>query len=207
MLFHATDSHYLVPFDGKLKIADCPTAPPEDAPGAKKVKKQLERANRELRDLQKVLYAHDRFSLLLVFQALDAAGKDSTIRAVLSGVNLAGVLLIIGLMPFVLRHLWDTVALGAGELRERLLKLCRDQGVRCRQVLLWRTHGLMLNGAVIGGAAELSLACDFRIGVDDMKLMVPAARIGIHYEPAGLRRIRWCGRRRGAGRCGPLPSG
>lgn len=45
-----------------------------------------------------------------------------------------------------------------------------------------------LNGPVIGGAAELSLACDFRVGVESMKLMVPAARIGIHYEPSGLRR-------------------
>lgn len=49
-----------------------------------------------------------------------------------------------------------------------------------------------LNGAVIGGAAELSLACDFRIGVEGMKLMVPAARIGIHYEPSGLRRAIAC---------------
>ncbi len=71
-------------------------------------------------------------------------------EGILTVVNLAGVLLIIGLMPFVLRHLWDTVALGAGEMRDRLLQLCRDQGVGCRQVLLWRTHGLMLNGAVIG---------------------------------------------------------
>ena len=45
-----------------------------------------------------------------------------------------------------------------------------------------------INGAVIGGAAELTLACDFRVGVDTAKLMVPAARIGLHYEPAGLRR-------------------
>jgi PPK2 family polyphosphate:nucleotide phosphotransferase len=36
------------------------------------------------------LYAHDRYALLLVFQAMDAAGKDGTIRAVLSGVNPAG---------------------------------------------------------------------------------------------------------------------
>ena len=49
-----------------------------------------------------------------------------------------------------------------------------------------------LNGAVIGGAAELSLACDFRVGVEGMKLMVPAARIGIHYEPSGLRRAISC---------------
>jgi PPK2 family polyphosphate:nucleotide phosphotransferase len=37
-----------------------------------------------------VLYAHDRHAVLLIFQAMDAAGKDSTIRAVFSGVNPAG---------------------------------------------------------------------------------------------------------------------
>jgi len=40
--------------------------------------------------LQHIFYAYERRSLLLVFQAMDAAGKDSTIRAVLSGVNPAG---------------------------------------------------------------------------------------------------------------------
>lgn len=45
-----------------------------------------------------------------------------------------------------------------------------------------------LNGAVIGGAAELTCACDFRVGVEGMKLMVPAAKLGVHYEPSGLRR-------------------
>ena len=37
-----------------------------------------------------MLYAQDRYALLLVFQAMDAAGKDSTIRTVMSGVNPAG---------------------------------------------------------------------------------------------------------------------
>ena len=45
-----------------------------------------------------------------------------------------------------------------------------------------------LNGPVIGGAAELAFACDFRIGAETTRLMVPAARIGIHYEPSGLSR-------------------
>jgi PPK2 family polyphosphate:nucleotide phosphotransferase len=40
---------------------------------------------------QDMLYAQDRWSLLLVFQALDAAGKDSTIKHVMSGVNPQGV--------------------------------------------------------------------------------------------------------------------
>ena len=45
---------------------------------------------RILADMQDKLYAQDRWSLLLVFQAMDAAGKDGTIRAVMSGINPAG---------------------------------------------------------------------------------------------------------------------
>lgn len=41
--------------------------------------------------MQQVMYAHDRYAMLLVFQAMDAAGKDGTIRHVLSGVNPHGV--------------------------------------------------------------------------------------------------------------------
>ena len=43
-----------------------------------------------LAELQDVLYAQDRWSVLLVFQAMDAAGKDSTIKHVMSGVNPQG---------------------------------------------------------------------------------------------------------------------
>jgi enoyl-CoA hydratase/carnithine racemase len=46
-----------------------------------------------------------------------------------------------------------------------------------------------LNGGVYGGGVELALACDFRIGVTGMRAFVPPARIGIHYEPAGIRRV------------------
>ncbi len=45
-----------------------------------------------------------------------------------------------------------------------------------------------LNGGVYGGATDLALACDFRIGVDTMELRMPAARLGLHYYPSGLRR-------------------
>lgn len=44
----------------------------------------------KLGELQDKLYAHDRFSLLLIFQAMDAAGKDSAIKHVMSGVNPQG---------------------------------------------------------------------------------------------------------------------
>ncbi len=45
---------------------------------------------KELSEAQDLLYADDRYSLLLVFQAMDAAGKDGTIKHVMSGVNPQG---------------------------------------------------------------------------------------------------------------------
>jgi len=45
-----------------------------------------------------------------------------------------------------------------------------------------------LNGGVYGGGAELALACDFRVGVTGMKMFVPPAKLGIHYDPAGIGR-------------------
>jgi len=44
----------------------------------------------ELSDLQNVLYADNRYALLLIFQAMDAAGKDGAIKHVMSGVNPQG---------------------------------------------------------------------------------------------------------------------
>lgn len=48
-------------------------------------------ANRErIRELQEKLYAHDRWSVLLIFQGMDASGKDSAVEHVMSGVNPQG---------------------------------------------------------------------------------------------------------------------
>lgn len=44
------------------------------------------------------------------------------------------------------------------------------------------------NGSVYGGATDLALACDFRVGVAGMTLRMPAARLGLHYYPSGLQR-------------------
>ena len=89
-LFEAVGDPYLVPFDGTWRLADHPTSPPADRPGKKELKKELEEVVEDIRDLQRILYAHDHRALLLVFQAMDAAGKDGTIRAVMTGVNPAG---------------------------------------------------------------------------------------------------------------------
>jgi PPK2 family polyphosphate:nucleotide phosphotransferase len=60
----------------------------EDKPEAKK---WLEQGVSLLSDLQQILYAQGSWGLLLIFQAMDAAGKDGTIRHVMSGVNPQGV--------------------------------------------------------------------------------------------------------------------
>lgn len=90
LMFNALDHRYLVPFDGTFRVPDAATEPPKEAPGKKDLKDHLEDEVDELHDLQRVLYADNRWSVLLVFQAMDAAGKDGTIRKVLSGVNPAG---------------------------------------------------------------------------------------------------------------------
>lgn len=45
-----------------------------------------------------------------------------------------------------------------------------------------------LNGSAYGGAIDLALCCDFRIGVRGARMFMPAAKFGLHYYPGGLRR-------------------
>jgi PPK2 family polyphosphate:nucleotide phosphotransferase len=56
----------------------------------KRAKQVLEEGVEPLAELQDQLYAQDRWALLLIFQAMDAAGKDGTIKHVMSGVNPQG---------------------------------------------------------------------------------------------------------------------
>jgi PPK2 family polyphosphate:nucleotide phosphotransferase len=89
-MFEAIQSPNLVPFDGTFKRDKISTQPPGGDSDKKKNKKRLKKKIDELDELQRILYADDRYSILLIFQALDAGGKDSTIRAVMTGVNPAG---------------------------------------------------------------------------------------------------------------------
>jgi PPK2 family polyphosphate:nucleotide phosphotransferase len=89
-MFKATPHPLLVPFDGSFQVADSPTGPGAKDLRGKRAKKALEKQVKRIRNAQEVLYASDTRSVLLVFQAMDAAGKDGTIRRVLTGVNPAG---------------------------------------------------------------------------------------------------------------------
>jgi PPK2 family polyphosphate:nucleotide phosphotransferase len=76
--------------DGKgfrLKQVD-----PGDTQGLEKeaAREYLQRGIRELADMQDKLYAQDEWGVLLVFQAMDAAGKDGAIKHVMSGINPQG---------------------------------------------------------------------------------------------------------------------
>ncbi|MEJ2541438.1 MAG: polyphosphate kinase 2 family protein [Gemmatimonadota bacterium] len=86
-----TPSPWLVPMDGSFRMEQAPHTPPEPQ-NEDALEDRLDALQDEIGDLQRLLYADDRFALLLVFQAMDAAGKDGTIRRVLAGMNPAGVM-------------------------------------------------------------------------------------------------------------------
>jgi len=89
-MFETVNSPYLVPFDGSFRHDEAFSSPPENTPEKSILKKQLKHSIKIIDDMQKRLYAQDHASVLLIFQAMDAAGKDGTIRAILSGINPAG---------------------------------------------------------------------------------------------------------------------
>lgn len=109
-MFDAPKSKYLVPFDSSFRVAEAPTAPGK---GNWRSRHRLNEAIKTLDGLQKELYAHDRHAVLLIFQGMDAGGKDSTIRAVMQGINPAGCQVFNFKQPSVneLDHdfLWRTV--------------------------------------------------------------------------------------------------
>jgi PPK2 family polyphosphate:nucleotide phosphotransferase len=83
------ESRYLVPFDGSFRIADAPTQPSGEI-DEDTLDEAREERTESIGELQRKLYADNRYSALFVFQAMDAGGKDSTIRHVFTGVNPAG---------------------------------------------------------------------------------------------------------------------
>ena len=89
-MFTAIKSPYLAPFDHSFKYKNFDTKPSKHDLDKKENKKRLSDLGDQLSELQHILYAQAQHSLLLIFQAMDAGGKDSTIRAVMSSVNPAG---------------------------------------------------------------------------------------------------------------------
>ena len=74
----------------RVDLKEHPTDFTGDYTGKKEAEKDLEKNVERLRKVQDVLYAEDKQSLLIIFQAMDAAGKDGAIEHVMSGVNPQG---------------------------------------------------------------------------------------------------------------------
>jgi len=73
-----------------VRLRDWPTAIKPLCASSEAYDEALREHVAQLSELQTLLYAHDRYALLLIFQAMDAAGKDSAIKHVMSGVNPQG---------------------------------------------------------------------------------------------------------------------
>lgn len=86
-----TDSkHFRVHEDDKVDLKKWPTRVAPVYKSKKHYEKLLAEHVARLSSMQQLLYASDQYAVLLIFQAMDAAGKDGTIRHVMSGVNPQG---------------------------------------------------------------------------------------------------------------------
>ena len=81
---------YHVPPGKKLDLSKRPTAGPTLVKSKKHYQKLLQEHVKDLSALQQLHYASNRHALLVIFQGMDAAGKDGAIRHVMSGINPQG---------------------------------------------------------------------------------------------------------------------
>ncbi|MCL6523761.1 MAG: polyphosphate kinase [Thermoflavifilum sp.] len=73
-----------------VKLASISTQPPADAE-KQKIKKETKKLKRAIADLQNILYAEAKHSVLIILQGMDASGKDGAIRHVFNHINPQGV--------------------------------------------------------------------------------------------------------------------
>ena len=83
-------SNYLVNQNSKIVLSKFSTKDTSNLKSKDEAKDLLEKNVEKMIELQDILYASDKYSVLLIFQAMDAAGKDSTIKHVMSGLNPQG---------------------------------------------------------------------------------------------------------------------
>src|SRR5580692_2571421 len=81
---------FCVPAGKEVNLKKCPTLVKPVYNSKKEYDVLLEKQVKELSSLQRLHYASNRYAVLLIFQAMDAAGKDGAIRHVMTGVNPQG---------------------------------------------------------------------------------------------------------------------
>jgi len=159
-MFEAPSSPYLVPFDDSFRVSDASTQ--ATTKGHRHTRKHRKEATRNLNKLQRVLAAGDRHAVLLVFQAIDAAGKDSTIRAVMQGVDPSGCQVFSFKKPSGLEldhdFLWRTTC--RLPERGRIGIFNRSQ---YEEVLVVRVHPQILSGQKLPGEINADTIWDERL--------------------------------------------
>ncbi|MEO5602345.1 MAG: polyphosphate kinase 2 family protein [Cyclobacteriaceae bacterium] len=75
----------------KIKIKDFETQHKSKVFSKQDAEALLEKGRKHLAEIQDKLYAHNRYSVLIIFQAMDAAGKDGAVKHIMSGFNPLGV--------------------------------------------------------------------------------------------------------------------
>jgi PPK2 family polyphosphate:nucleotide phosphotransferase len=88
--YRALASPYVVTDGKRFRLKDHRPKGPGRRAAKHETKKFLKAGIKVLGDLQEKLYAQDRWGVLLIFQAMDASGKDSAIKAVMSGIDPKG---------------------------------------------------------------------------------------------------------------------
>jgi Zn-dependent protease with chaperone function len=111
------------------------------------------------------VWQHTRFTMLLVLvpislmvawhDTLDLAphwlgASGEWLSQNESWLSWLGIACILMLTPVIMRAVWDTVPLEDSALRDRIRAVCDAHGVRVTGPLVWRTHGSMVNGAILG---------------------------------------------------------
>src|SRR3972149_4720962 len=81
---------FLAKSNEKINLSKIPTDDTQNFADKSDANKMVEENIERMQELQYQLYASDKYSLLFIFQAMDAAGKDSAIKHVMSGLNPQG---------------------------------------------------------------------------------------------------------------------
>lgn len=85
-----------------------------------------------------------------------ADGREPVLSPGTAGLlSFAGALTIFLFAPVMIVRMWDTEPLPEGEIRGTLMEMCRRAGVKVRDLLLWKSHGGIVNAAVMGLVAPL----------------------------------------------------
>ena len=167
-MFEAPETPYLVPFDGSFRISDASTRP--TTRGDVYTGKYRSEKRQQLKQLQRVLAAGDRHAVLLVFQAMDAAGKDGTIRSVLQGVDPAGCQVFSFKRPSSLELDHDFLWRSSCRLPERG-RIGIFNRSQYEDVLVVRVHPQILASQKLPGEVNLETIWDERLqSISDQEL-------------------------------------